>query len=430
MKHVISLLLRFLGGMSLYHLIFVFFVFWIGFISAVELAFFREVFWLLIALFLFLSASSHVKKDFFRRWWYEIWLVVLLSLWAVGYSLYLWVSFSDLLIWYKYDIYFFVIALSAVAIWYVWSRSTKKDMRHFEDSLYIWIAALLVGGLLYQWLKIVFPEIFMHLWYWPIGDYIVASEPPLWYRTWPWWIMRFQWLFSWPNNYWYFLVWIASFFTILSERQLRKSDSRVASWAVIGVYVLFLLSVLFTFSRGAYLWLIVQLCLFLLLFFRKYIKHKALLFSVWLWALVLFFWAIILLQSLKAWSNVAHMSAWLEWWNAFVANPLWYGLWSSGPSIHHAWTYLPESQFLQIFLDIWVVWFLFWIMAWKVLLTPVISYILKQKNHKHIPVFVLLWFWLIGLMFEGFFLHVREDSMVNYLLLVPYWIFLWYYQEH
>jgi hypothetical protein len=99
--------------------------------------------------------------------------------------------------------------------------------------------------------------------------------------------------------------------------------------------------------------------------------------------------------------------------------------------VHHSWDFLPENYFLQLMLDIWTLGFilwcfvmLFWIYKEKILRKNIINQNLWNKEVYHI--FIALQKWLVALFIMWLFLHVFEDSMVNYLFFVIYGISLWY----
>jgi hypothetical protein len=143
---------------------------------------------------------------------------------------------------------------------------------------------------------------------------------------------------------------------------------------------------------------------------------------------------VLLLISVSCWkwdSTVQHIQAKLDWVIQVVNKPLGYWLGSSWPAVHHSWDFLPENYFLQLMLDIWTLGFilwcfvmLFWIYKEKVLRKDVINQNLWNNEVYHI--FIALQKWLVALFIMWLFLHVFEDSMVNYLFFVIYGISLWY----
>ena len=180
-------------------------------------------------------------------------------------------------------------------------------------------------------------------------------------------------------------------------------------WFMKFLFILYVFSLLWTISRGA--WLGVGVQVFLLIWFFKPQRKRYLGWIVLVWV-VLMVWV----SWMKSGSTIGHGLAWQEWCEAFLANPWWYGLGSAGPAVHRDGIYLPENHYLQILLDIGIPWLLLWLGVLGSIVYKTIDYRLQiTGNNVYI---VLLIFWLIGLLVEGLFLHVFEDSMVNYMFLV------------
>ena len=422
MKHLERVIIIFLLFVIFYHVIVVGGVFGAQIGESIQYALARDGIRGLGAIMIAATVWPKKLKAFFEDRWYEVLLLLILIVWAFGYSWFQGTPLSEMLIWYKYDIHFLLITLSAVFIWHTALKHKKKHTKEIAELIYRLIAFIIIFGAVYQGVKMFMPDLFLQLWYGPIGDYVVGANPPLRYRTGPWWLPRLQGLFAWPNNYGYFLAGIFSFLLIRSRHIWHEDkDNR---YLVAWVRALYVMSLLFTLSRGAYVAVFFQLAVLGLIAFKNLVKNKSQSVLMWIWSLLLLFGLVVWLSYLKAWSTALHMEARVQGREAFVANPMGYGLWTSGPSVHYEWVYMPESQFLQIMLDIWVIGLLLWILCWKVLLTPSLRHLLIEKSIRNLPLFSLLWLWILWVMVEWFFLHVREDSMVNYLLLVPFGILL------
>lgn len=120
---------------------------------------------------------------------------------------------------------------------------------------------------------------------------------------------------------------------------------------------------------------------------------------------------------LKRGSTLAHIGAKFGSLQYVRDNPLGYGLGSSGPSIHtgHG-TILPENFFIQLMVDIGIPGLIIRLTFRALVLRK--SYELRMTNHGYKDKFQILMlvlsFGFLGLLLEGMFLHVFEDSMVNY----------------
>jgi len=422
MNTLLRTIFRFLVWVAVYHIASVWIVFGRWAVDSMTLAMIRDVLWISIVIWVAIHVHNKKLKHFFEDRWYELVMLIILSLRAIAWSLYQWIGRSEILVGYKYDIYFLVIALSSVFVWYTALKHKQKYIDSLGEKFYRGIGLFVIGGLLYQGIKMLLPEFFAWLWYGPIGDYILNAKPPLRYRTWPWWLARLQWFFAGPNNYWYFLVAIFSFLVVTS-RQIRQEKISFRPWIIV-LLIAYCISLVWTLSRWAYIWVGVQVLILSLVYHQKLLKHKFTFFRLALWGLLGLFSLVLLLSYIKSGSTIWHIEARQEWRQAFLSKPLWYGLWVAGPSVHHSGIYLPESQFLQVMIDLWVIWFLFWIISWKVLLTPALDHLTHDKSILKLPLFTLLALWIIGLLVEWFFLHTFEDSMVNYLILIPFGLLL------
>jgi hypothetical protein len=265
--------------------------------------------------------------------------------------------------------------------------------------------------LTWQVIKVLVPDFFYRFGYGPVGDYALWVSPPIWYRTWPWGMMRLQWIFAWPNNYGFFLVGISG---IVSAYVLEKKIQRKS----VLIALVYAGSLVWTLSRGAWIGAAIASALTVRYYFPAYKKHLL------RWG-ILAGAAVLYISLLKSWSTSGHWVAFWEGIQAFLRQPWWYGLGMAGPSVHYEWVYLPENQYMQILLDLWL--------PWLVLRGGVFIAVIKKAVYssvQHISAYnnrlvMLLFFGLCGLTVEGMFLHVWEDSMVNYLLLGVMWIMLW-----
>lgn len=391
----------FLVIMALYHVIHTFFGFWLELVPPSVISGLKDVVWISVVMICLLGNYKNIWP-FFRDWKRAIVLLGILVVWSLGISFGEGMSRWSIIVWFKYDIYPLVVVLSAIAIWSI--SISRRELERSLAYLPTICGSILLLGLVRQWGKMLVPDLFVWRGYGPIGDYVLGMSPPIWYRTWPWGMMRLQGIFAWPNNFGFFLVGIGGLITYWVLSQTRD-------WKKICLAVIYAVCLAWTLSRGAWIGAWVAGALTVRHFFPAYKK--------WLiCAMVLGAGAVGYISLLKAWSTSGHWTALVEWLHAFAVQPRWYGLGMAWPSIHYAGVYLPENQYMQILLDLWLPWLVLWCsifglvgwQAWKVLAG-------RADASAHILVVVL--FGLIGLCVEGMFLHVREDSMVNYLLLVP-----------
>lgn len=326
----------------------------------------------------------------------------------------------------KYGFFYLFIFLSAS---FVWFTSLKKlDIKHINWIQYFLIL-IVIFWFIWQILKIIKPELFMNIGYGKFDDFYFGANPPIYYLTGFEWTTRWQWIFAWPNNYGYFLVAFLPLILLWFKWKTNKiSDIIKNPFAHINILVilLWILAIVMTLSRAA----ILGMVLIFVLLSKDRIKRNKKISIIWLVALVIWIWA---LSYLKSSSTIWHIQAKMSYVNEIVSNPLGHGLWNSGPAVHHQWTMLPENYFMQIMLDIWTVGFLLWaavifqiLIIFKKLEFRVQNSEQEKRNSKlwtmNSELVLLHWKRLyLGrtiLLFVWLFLHVFEDSMVNYIFFI------------
>ena len=401
-----------------YQVISTFFVYWIKICESSFPALFREWLWLfflLIALILW-----YKKFKLYWRYWKKTWIAfIILIIVSILFSLLKNVSLSNMFIWIKYWFWWIFILNTASFLWYVISDKWQKSKllkilpRVLVSIVWLWF--------LWQWAKLLWPDFFYLLWYWWLDDYSYGENPPIYYLTWYQWTLRWQWFFSWPNNYWYFLVAFLPFVRWFFINNIKKKKNSVLSIIALVIWMLWMFA---TLSRAVLVWMVV---VFLALYWNKLKTKKRLLLRLWVWILC----SLAVLSVLKRESTIWHITSKLETIPEVISQPLWHWLGSSGPAIHYEWKYLPENYFLQIMLDIWTVWFLFWIFSIICLLLIQYKVIwlrnwkLSTEEEYQFQVLYKMQIWFFALFIMWLFLHVFEDSMVNYLFFTIYGIILW-----
>lgn len=388
--------------MVAYHVIHTVILWWFGVWDPVLLSSIKELIRFGGILFALLRRRKQARACIGNWKWLIVGLLVLVarSIWV---SVYHQVSVMTMIVGIKYDLLPLLILVSAMFLGTL--LDTNESEKIFKG---LWSLCLLVvvGWLVRQLAKIYLPDVMAILGYGPVGDYALASAPPLYYRTWPGGWMRLQGIFSWPNNYGYFLV---AYFSVVmgvlfAKNKWGKNTFRFKWWMVL----LFLGSALRTLSRGVWVGIGVQV--FLLIWLFKPWWKKRLGRLVWIGLA-----GIIWLSVLKPASTIGHLNAWTEGRQDFIVQPLGHGLGSAWPAIHRDGVYLPENHYLQLLLDIGIPWLL--LRLWVVWGVIVCGWNRNLENDVSIlRMFLLLGF--VGLLVEGLFLHVFEDSMVNYLFLV------------
>ena len=372
-------------------------------------------------LFLFIVLIFWYKK-FKPYWkhWKKTWIAfIILIIVSVLFSLLKDVSRSNMFIWIKYGFRWIFILISASFFGYVISEKWQKSkLIQNLPRVLVWTVWV---GFLWQWAKLLRPDFFYSLWYGGLDDYSYGENPPIYYLTWYEWTLRWQWFFSWPNNYWYFLVaFLPLVWRFFTSKIKKKEDTELSILALV-VRMTWMVA---TLSRAALVWMVV---VFVALYRNRLKSKKRWLLRGWIWLLI----AIAVLSVLKRESTVGHITSKLSTIPEVISEPLWHGLGSSGPAVHYEWKYLPENYYLQIMLDIGTVWFLVWtfmlmcllLMQYKVIWLN--KWKLTNEEEYQLQVLYKLQIWFFALFVMWLFLHVFEDSMVNYLFFTIYGIVLW-----
>ena len=401
-----------------YQVISTFFVYGIRLCESSYPALIREWIWL---LFLFVVLILWYKK-FKPYWkhWKKTWIAfIILIVVSVLFSLLKDVSRSNMFIWIKYWFRWTFILISASFFGYVISEKWQKSkLIQILPRVLVWIVW---AGFLWQWAKLLRPDFFYSLWYGGLDDYSYGENPPIYYLTWYEWTLRWQWFFSWPNNYWYFLVAFLPLVWRFFTSKIKKKEDTVLSILALVVRMAWMVA---TLSRAALVWMVV---VFVALYRSKLKSKKRWLIRGWIWLLAV----LAILSVLKRESTVGHITSKLSTIPEVISEPLWHGLGSSWPAVHYEWKYLPENYFLQIMLDIGTVWFLVWTFMLMCLLLVQYKVIwlskwkLTNEEEYQLQVLYKLQMWFFALFVMWLFLHVFEDSMVNYLFFTIYGIVLW-----
>ena len=404
-------LLWFLVFVSLYHIVVTCVSFWLWRVPPYSILVVRDVAWL-IAIWLFILYHRNYLKKYLAKWWNFRLLFLALLISSIWTSILLWVGVKQMIVWIKYSLYYIMPLLTWIYVWFVWANSmSEQSIKKRVHTLWKILVWVLIVWWIWQIVKNIAPWFMMSFWYGALGDYVYWQNPPLYYLTWPKWFERWSWIFSWPNNYWYLLV---AFFG-LYRYGIRAYISHM--WWKIALWSLFIVTLLATLSRWAILWVLVQIIMISYIVYSSRRKMIVLAIVAWIGA-------VLWLSVLKRESTLAHVKAKFDSLQYVQQSPIWYGLWSSGPSVHSQWWYLPENFFIQLMMDLWMHWFVLWAIFW-VLLFLVIRRLYQQKpSSRNLLFFMSVWF--VGLMVEWLFLHSLEDSMVNYMYFISWWIIIGY----
>lgn len=401
-----------------YQVISTFFVYWIQLCWSSFPALVREGIWLLF-LFVILIFWYKKFKPYWKHWKKPCIAFIILIIFSVFISRLKDVSWTNMFIGIKYWFWWMFILISGGFFGYVISEKWQKSK--IIQKLPRVLVVIVVLWFLWQWAKWLWPEFFYALGYWWLDDYSYGENPPIYYLTGFEWIMRWQWFFSWPNNYWYFLVAFLPFVWRFFTNKIRERKDTELSITALIIWMAWMVA---TLSRAALVWMVV---VFVAMYRKQLKSKKTWLIRWWVWLLVV----LAVLSVVKRESTVWHITSKFATIPEVISHPFGHWLGSSGPAIHYEWKYLPENYFLQIMLDIWTVWFLFRVFAvlclflvqWKVMW--LFKWKLSNEEEYQLQVLYKLQTWFFALFVMWLFLHVFEDSMVNYLFFTVYGIVLW-----
>ena len=342
-------------------------------------------------------------KIYIRDYKYILGVFIILLVRSFFWSRYQNVSLWLLIIWFKYVLYPVMIMITAIWLWYCIS---SEDL-HIYLKRFGHISILILASWILRFvIKLSFPDFMIQIWYGSVGDFVVWHNPPLYYRTGAGGRPRYSWLMAWPNNLAYLLVWLWPLWWLLWQfTQFRIVY--IIGWAI---------SIISTISRSARIATVVQYLI---------IRHHLLvsLSRRLIYLLLCVAGAgMVMLMSLKYQSTLWHVNRTIEAISTRYQQPLWYGLWYSGPSALHHGSIIPENIYLQWLIDIGVLGF---VCIWSII-TLLIIKIRSLSNHFFVPYLRARCVGMIGLAIQWMFLHVLEDSTVNYLVLVIGWLLLWY----
>lgn len=386
----------------------------------------RDWLWMLLLIGYFFTSLSTFKS--YRKQRKQLRYLFFALLWvSVFFSYIQEKTIYDMFVWFKYGFHYLFLFLSATFLGHIFAKpGTKKHIIERDKKVYnflgffVWtLVSVVFIWFLWQGAKIIFPDIFFWLGYGPLNDFFFWVNPPIYYLTGFWGTLRWQGIFAGPNNYGYFLVvflpLIISYFTF-SLNSWKDIFIKKQNLISLFVYILRCSAIILTLSRSALLGTIVVL---FLMNIHRWKRHRKI--SIAMIGIVII--GILGLSFLKSSSTLAHITAKFSSIHYVLQKPLWYGLWSSWPAIHHNWSILPENYFIQLLIDIGLLGFAIFVWWYIVCRKKIKRLFHVELFGTHIRALVIGW---IALLVMGIFLHVFEDSMVNYTFFVLLGLISWY----
>ena len=382
----------------------------------------RDAIWLIFMLLVIFVNTKHLKS-YLRQWKRPRITFIILVVFSVGISFIKGKNISDIFIGIKYGFLYIPIFLSATFIGHLWSEKQENRERFWNFIKYFLVTTVILG-FIWQIAKFIRPDIFLHIGYGPFNDFVFGAKPPIYYLTGYQGTSRRQGLFSWPNNYGYFLIAFLPFMITLCKSKWLNIRQRFTNKQMLRnsiIILLRILAILLTLSRAARIGWAVAIILLNSIWIKKNKKIAR-------WLLLIIIAGLIGLSILKWDSTRIHAVKFFDSIKYIIQQPGGYGLGTSWPAVHHNGTILPENYFIQLLLDIWTIGFLIWALCIRQIQKVTLwikRYFGQIKNQQQPLIYTLrlsLTIWRIALLIMGLFLHVFEDSMVNYIFFIVRWL--------
>lgn len=316
----------------------------------------------------------------------------------------------------RYDYLWFIL----LALW--WSvtlflkKETSEKLLHRYARI---IKRVLLWALLWWCIVAIKPGTLKLFWFNNyVFEWTVGMQPPAVYYTHiNTWLPRSQFWFERPTTFWF---WLTAFFPLFFLQFLfrRPRQETRAWWLIYG------LNVVLTFSRAAWWsWIvIVVLCVWL----TSKLPLRKLILKYWL-PLLVFFGLLLVLWwkqiALRWYSNYGHMTMIKRGLAMVSEKPLWWWWWATAwPGSHReGWlAFNPENQFLQIFIEFWVIGALPWLfLRWLTIWLWMYS---RREEDQYGMMFAL---GMVSLTISGLVLHSFGDRMSVYPFMLLFGIALW-----
>jgi len=322
-----------------------------------------------------------------------------------------WLWFASIFYGWRYDFLWFIVFL----IFKHWKIFLKEKIKNLIKLFLIWGGISLFFGIMVKfvlgeeilslfWFTIYITE-FWFWWWIPIYQWVEAS-----------WIRRFQWIFDSPLAMWYFLILFSWLFLHINKKNIDFS-------VLLGLVILFIF-IFLTYSRGAMLWIVIASFIlftlnlkYILKKFKKVFIYFILLGVILIWSIWYLFQDKINNVFLREGSTNGHITRMATWVDRFLEKPFGSGLATSWPAYRNVIKtetslktdryYIPESWFVQILVEGWIIYFtLFLIILSNILLN------LYRNNNSYI---FLTFVWILVM---NLFLHIFEYTYITILLFI------------
>jgi hypothetical protein len=380
-------------------------------------AFYKE--WLLVLMF-FLLWWEHVRGRLKIEWsWIDalifgyIGSMIIVSIFTTG--------IAGIIYGGRYDFSFLL------AFWVVYHGSTLLRQR---VSYYLKIFLVSGGIMLFLSWLLKWPlteDLLLHFWYCgnPSSWQACNGVPPIFHGIDGAHVRRFQWLLDGPNTMWAFLILFSGIFAYYMR--MKKEWYFLAGLILIGLFIM----IVYTYSRSALLGAMGGIVIAIIWSFKPlYTKYRTQFITM-----IILFIGIIWILWIKYGDNTqailgregstkGHYERMVTSIDRFIEHPMGQWLGSSGPAYRHIMDvdatnmekldrfYIPESWYIQQFVEWWVLWGILFLAIMFVLFIALVS-----KS----PTLWAMFVW-VGIM--NLFLHTFESSVLVLSLFMLIWLLL------
>ncbi len=389
----------------------------------------KEILVILGGAFVLYSIYQHKEREKKDIVWYMLIAYAILVVYALADTIFKWIWIVRFLKAWKYDFIGFMIFFVA---YYSSFHIRLETLEKFVPRTMRVMKHLLIWGIIRYMILLVKPGFFKLFGYDRMSiEWEVGSAPPAVYWTREFeWLPRNQFLFERPISRWFFLTAFFPLFfvTYLQKRSLRKTRFRWLAYA---------LNVIATFSRAAWWSWVIELGILWIITYRK---RMGFFLKKVLAPLVILLWIITWLAKdhviNREFSNTGHIQLFLQWWEYFSNNRLfWMWAWSVWPASHRLWwlAFNPENQFLQIAIEFWIIWFIGWMLIYLWFHFLWYSTLAKNRNNRNLPQhawhLIAASIGILWLSISGMVLHSFTDRMIVYPFMLVFWIIYYIYKH-
>ena len=345
-------------------------------------------------------------------------LIILFILYWIIISFVNWLWLKEIIIWWRYDFLWFVV-------FFIFKHSKNLLTEKRKNLLYLFLMSAWISIFLGIIVKFITWEEILQLFGYSI--YVADFDFKWWIPIYQWveasWIRRFQGILDSPLAMWYLLIIYMWVFSYLNKKNL---DFAYFLWFLLLASLLFL-----TYSRAAMLWVIIAIFLVFITYSKKIFKilkkHKKASISVISWIIIFIMALGYTFQDkihnvfIRDGSTSWHFSRMMIWIDRFVEKPLWQWLSSSGPAYRYFVKetslktdnfYIPESWFIQILVEWWIIYFILYLLI-------ILAILQNLYKNKYYYIFATY----IAILTMSFFLHIFEYTYLTILLYMILWLF-------